>query len=222
MARAQQYCREHAWFLQLDVRKFFDSVDHAVLDGLLARRFKDARLLRLLATIRASYCTAPGKGLPIGSLTSQHLANFYLAPLDHFVKETLRVQGYVRYMDDFVLFASGREELVQARAAVGGLLGERLGLCCKNSGALDRTAHGIGFLGMHVLASHVRLMGKSKRRLRRRLRALVARWQSGAVLDEELALRAEALLVRTRHCQARGLRARWTQEFAGAAGDEGG
>lgn len=78
LARAQQHCRRHGWYLQLDVRKYFDSVDHDVLKRLLARRLKDPPLLKLLFAIVDSHATAPGKGLPIGSLTSQHLANFYL------------------------------------------------------------------------------------------------------------------------------------------------
>ncbi len=40
------------------------------------------------------------RGLPIGNLTSQFFANYYLNPLDHFVKEKLKCQGYIRYVDD--------------------------------------------------------------------------------------------------------------------------
>ena len=54
-----------------------------------------------------------GVGLPIGSLTSQHFANFYLGWLDRFVKETLQVRGYVRYMDDMVLWHSCRDALIE-------------------------------------------------------------------------------------------------------------
>ncbi len=44
-----------------------------------------------------------GKGLPIGNMTSQIMAIFYLNDLDHFIKETLHVKYYIRYMDDLVL-----------------------------------------------------------------------------------------------------------------------
>ena len=50
-------------------------------------------------------------GLPIGALTSQHLANCYLGAFDRFVKETLRVRGYVRYMDDLVLWGDSPASL---------------------------------------------------------------------------------------------------------------
>ena len=74
----------------------------------LARKFKDRRLLDLFGRIIASYEVAPGRGVPIGSLTSQHFANFYLGGLDRFVKERLAAGGYVRYMDDFVVWGEDR------------------------------------------------------------------------------------------------------------------
>lgn len=85
IARARDYQRSHQWFLKLDVRKYFDSIDHCTLKALLARRFKDLRLLDIFARIIDSASVLPGNGLPIGNLTSQHFANFYLGHLDHFV-----------------------------------------------------------------------------------------------------------------------------------------
>ena len=94
--RAKQFARRYPWFLKLDIRKYFNSIDHEILLGLLARKFKDRRLLDLFGRIIASYEVAPGRGVPIGSLTSQHFANFYLGWLDRFVKEGLRAGGYVQ------------------------------------------------------------------------------------------------------------------------------
>ncbi len=213
--RTVGFARRHGWFLQLDIRKYFDSIDHGVLRRRLERRFKDGALLRLLWSLIASYSTAPGRGLPIGALTSQHLANFFLAPLDHFVGEVLRAPGYVRYMDDFVLFGDEREQLVEWRQRIGGFLEAECALQLKNAGALNQVGHGIGYLGMLVLPSHVRLMSKTKRRMRAKLSGLVDRYQDGLVDADELARRASALLSRTRHVQARGWRARMIAEFAG-------
>ena len=215
VARAWWYARRHRCYLQLDVQKFFDSIDHAVLTRLLARRFKDRRLLRLFETILGSYATAPGKGLPIGSLTSQHLANFYLAALDHFVKEELRVPGYVRYMDDFVLFDDDQDRLRDGRSRIAEFADAQLRLRLKGGGALDRTAGGIGFLGILIRPSHLSLMGRTKRRVRRKLRQLVDAHRRGLVDAETLAVRTTALLVRSRQVRAGGLRRRWIEEFAG-------
>ncbi len=92
--RAQYFTRSAIWFLKLDVRKYFDSVPHAKLMGFLERRFKDRRLLDLLNRIIVAYRGDLGIGLPIGSLTSQHFATFYLGWLDRFAKEALQVRGY--------------------------------------------------------------------------------------------------------------------------------
>jgi len=69
--RAESYARRYGWFLKLDVRKYFDSIDHAVLRGLLREKFKDVVVLALFDQVLASYQTAPGRGLPIGNLTAQ-------------------------------------------------------------------------------------------------------------------------------------------------------
>lgn len=212
--RTRSFVRRRRWFLQLDVRKYFDSIDHAILTQRLERRFKDRALLGLLGGLIDSYRTSAGKGLPIGALTSQHLANFYLAPLDHFAKEVLRAPGYVRYMDDFVLFADERETLQGWRARIEEFLRAELALELKSSGALDGCRRGVGYLGLLVLPTHVRLMGKTKRRVRAGLRQLVAEHRAGAVDSAELASRTTATLARTRHVSARGLRASWIAQFA--------
>lgn len=90
VARAQEYARSKGWFLKMDIRKYFDSIHQTSLRNLLGRKFKDPLVLGVFDRILGSYHSIPGRGLPIGNLTSQHFANFYLAPLDRFIEETLR------------------------------------------------------------------------------------------------------------------------------------
>ena len=107
-ARAQDFSRKSRYFLKLDVRRFFDSIDHDILLAELSRLFRECRLNGLLERIvRAPLPDGtPGKGVPIGNLTSQWFANIYLDRLDHLVKEVWGAAGYVRYMDDMVIFGS--------------------------------------------------------------------------------------------------------------------
>ena len=109
--RSRQFAGQSAFFLKLDVRKYFESVSHEILVARLERLFKDRRLITLLRAIVTGFESTPGRGLPIGSLTSQHLANFYLGWLDRFVKEDLKVRGYVRYMDDCALWGDTSRQL---------------------------------------------------------------------------------------------------------------
>ena len=66
-----------------------------ILNMLLVRKFKNRGLLRLCSRIIDSYHVQPGCGLPIGALTSQTFANYYLTGLDRYLLETCNVSGLV-------------------------------------------------------------------------------------------------------------------------------
>jgi hypothetical protein len=85
----------------------------------------------LLGTVVRGYRGAVGCGLPIGSLVSQHAANFYLGWFDRFVKERLRIPGYVRYMDDLALWADDPEQLRVAEREASHFLADELALLVK-------------------------------------------------------------------------------------------
>ena len=76
--------------VKIDIKKFFDTIDHRTLFKLLKRKIKCQKTLNLLKMIIESYETKPAKGIPLGNVTSQMFGNIYLDPLDKFVKEKLR------------------------------------------------------------------------------------------------------------------------------------
>lgn len=197
LQRAQDFARRHAFFLKLDVRRYFDSIDHGVLKELLARRFKDRRLLALLGRIIESYAVSAGKGLPIGSLTSQHFANFYLGRCDRFIKETCRTPGYVRYMDDMALWAASTAELRNCLKAVEQFLHDRLRLGLK-APYLNRSAGGMALLGCRVFPRHQRLTPRSWQRFRRKLEAVDRALRLGGISELEAQQRCAALVAFTR------------------------
>ena len=202
--RAQHFTRNSAWCLKLDVRKYFDSISHERLRHLLESRFKDERLLQLLKRIIAAYRGEHRVGVPIGSLTSQHFANFYLGWLDRFVKETLRVRGYVRYMDDMVFWHSSRAALVEIHGRCQEFAMVQLGLEFKPS-AVQRTGVGVAFLGCRIWRTHVELNSRSKRRWRRRVRVLERAERLGLISESNLQQRLVAL---TAFSQAAGVKSR--------------
>lgn len=204
--RAQAFTRQHAWYLKLDIRKYFDSIEHNRLLALLVRRIKDADVLRLLAEIVGTYRTEPGRGLPIGNLLSQHLANFYLGHLDHWVKETLRVRGYVRYMDDFVLWAEDKPALQAQLRAVRGFVEAELGLTLKDNVQLNRCEFGIPFLGYRIFAGKLALGPHARRRFARKLSGYEAEWLSGRWGEPDLQRHMESLLSYVRVADTLGLR----------------
>ena len=171
--RARRYLCQSRYFLKCDIRRFFDSVDHTVLKQQLAGRFREERLLRLLYAIVDNPVPgcSPGRGLAIGNLTSQHFANLFLTPLDLMVLHRLRPRGYIRYMDDFVLFDDSLDALHGFRFEIERFLYGGLRLRLKQSASFAAPArHGLPFLGMQLFRGAARLDGASLRRLCRRLR----------------------------------------------------
>jgi len=205
--RARAFAVRHRYCLKLDIRRYFDSVDHDALKGQMRRRFKDRRLLEILDAIIGSYETAPGKGLPIGNLTSQYFANHYLGALDHFVKETLRCRAYVRYMDDFVLWHVDRRQLKTWRGEIADYLEEILRLAIKPD-CLNRCDAGMTFLGYRVFPRAITLARRSRVRFRRKLTAAHRKYVTGEWSEADAARHVEPLIAFVRHGRCEGMRRR--------------
>lgn len=177
--RAEGFARRMPFFLKVDSRKYFDSVPHARLLAQLERRIKDPAILGWLGRLLASYQASPGRGLPIGSLTSQHLANFYLTSLDRFVKERLHRAAYVRYMDDFCVWGQSGVDLSAVRREIEAFLAEVLDLSPKPTPYINRTERGMDFLGCRVFPGYSILNARSRRRFRRKLARYESRLEAG-------------------------------------------
>lgn len=182
--RAQGFLRRWSFYLKTDIAKYFEHVDHDMLLEILARKLKDACLLRLLERI-IRHAPTPGMGLPIGNLTSQFLANVYLDPLDHQIKDQLGVQGYLRYMDDLVLFHDDKHALGRLQSFLQDFLADRLRLRLKPEATfLQRASHGLSFLGMRIFPHLIRVKRENRRRSFRRLRQTIAAWEQGDITEE--------------------------------------
>ncbi len=176
--RARVAIRRYRYVAKLDVRKYFDSINHHVLKTKLSRLFKDHKLLQLFYSIIDSYHTQPCTGIPIGNLTSQYFANFYLSDLDHYIKEVLRVPIYVRYMDDMLLFADSLPELKANVAKVKEYLEHNLFLDLKPH-QIGSVTRGVSFLGYTLLPHRILLNRRSKVRFVAKFRAYNMMLSSG-------------------------------------------
>lgn len=184
LTRAQHFTRRYRWFFKADVAQYFDSIDHEILIARLAHKVKDPAFLAVTSRIIRNG-GVEGKGLPIGNLTSQFFANVYLDPFDQWVKQDLRIKGYLRYMDDFVLFADEKAPLKSLRPAIEAWLGTHLALRLKPKACLlNQRPHGLGFLGARIFPECVRLQYPNRMRLRRRLMARYQAYRDG-LLDED-------------------------------------
>lgn len=193
LAAARSGAAAGEWFLKLDVRKYFERIPHAPLRVALARVFREEPVRRMLGTLISAYAEAGAeRGLPIGTLASQHLANFYLAALDTRVVQELRPVAYVRYMDDLALWFGDRERARAARDDLSRYAAEALGLEFK-TGFINRSARGMDFLGHRVFPRRLGLARSGRRRYRTRVRAVQADWREGRGEEADAQAKAVAL-----------------------------
>lgn len=190
--RCQKFVRRYPLCLKVDLWKFFPSVDHEILLGILDRNIRDARFQAVVKDVVGSwesgpeyYRAFPGddlfsvlrpRGIPIGNLTSQFFGNLILSDLDHFVKRTLKADGYLRYMDDLLLFARERETLRGWKQEITAIL-EPLRLTPHPTKCqILHTDLGVPFLGFRVFRGKRLLLAggvrRFVRRTRRRIRAV--------------------------------------------------
>ena len=160
------------WVLKCDIRKFFASIDHRILSELLRQRIPDQAIFWLLnEVIESFYSTAPGKGLPLGNLTSQLLVNVYMNEFDQFVKHRLKATYYVRYADDFVIMSQNKEWLQDILSKIHSYLNGTLSLTLHPHKIQLRTfASGVDFLGWVHFPDHRVLRTSTKRRMLRNVR----------------------------------------------------
>ncbi|WP_165375305.1 reverse transcriptase domain-containing protein [Roseovarius nitratireducens] len=123
---AMRAAPEDAVLLQMDIRKFYYRIDHAILRSLIERKIKDRALVDLMMRFA---CDGSGTiGLPIGNLLSQIYALIYLDAMDHFIKRDMKVKRYARYVDDFVIIAEDRETARRIKGQIEAFLSDRLNL----------------------------------------------------------------------------------------------
>ena len=222
--RYQQFAREYAYVLKLDIARYFPSIDRAILKQQLARRIKDKFVLALLRRIIDGgpestepvrffpgddlvAVSARQRGLPIGNLTSQFLANLYLDEFDHWLKETCRVKGYLRYVDDLYLLGDDKQRLWALRDAIAEKLqGLRLILRTDKT-QIYRTMERVDVLGYKVSRYRRWLRNDNGFRFRRRLRHMGRLYQAGEMDWPAMNASVQSWVGHARHAGTEGLRA---------------
>ena len=188
--------RARAYFLQLDIKDFFTSIDKELLFTIIQRKVRNSDILWLTRVVLFWDCTKSyilrgsnaaikhipankslfGKenqrGLPIGNLTSQVFANIYLNELDQFVKHTLKCRHYVRYVDDFVLLSQNKDELVYWQGAIDRFVQDRLSIVLHPvRRKLLPVSNGIDFLGYVIRHNYILVRRRVVNNLKTQIKA---------------------------------------------------
>ena len=159
------------YVLKGDIRKFFASIDQAVLRNILKRQIVDTDVLWLIETILASFHSKQvGVGLPLGNLTSQLFSNIYLNEFDRYIKQELKLKYYIRYADDFVILADTKQELLNCIPLIRDFLAKQLKLELHPDKLFIKTySSGVDFLGWVHFPHHRQLRAVTKLRVIRKL-----------------------------------------------------
>ena len=159
------------WVLKCDIRKFFASIDQSILQGILQTYIPDQDILWLLKEIITSFqSTKPGKGLPLGNLTSQLLVNIYMHEFDQYAKHFLKAKYYIRYADDFVFLSEDRKLLEDQIPKIEDILVQLLQLSLHPGKVYIRSlASGVDFLGWVHFSNYRRLRSATTTRMMRRI-----------------------------------------------------
>lgn len=203
VVRCSEFARSAEFVLRFDVKKFFPTIDHQILKATLASVIKDETVLALAGRIIDGSNPQeevgdffPGddlftsqhrrKGLPIGNLTSQWFANFFLNGFDHFVKRDLGIRMYIRYMDDMLAFSDSKAALLGWKDRFHGFLaGVRLRP--KESKCLvQRTRDGIPFLGFKVFPGFRLLLYYNKVTHRKRMKRMALAFREGSLVPADI------------------------------------
>jgi len=230
--RFQSFSRRYRYVLRLDIVKHFPAMDHQVLLGEIQRRITDRKTLGLVQLILNSGAGIhdqeyrptlfPGddlldllrpKGLPIGNLTSQFWSNVYLHPLDCFVKRELSCKAYLRYVDDFALFANEKEQLWAWKQEIRTKLEQLRLKFHENSAQVMPVDCGIPWLGFVIYPDHRKLKARKAvhgtRTLTRRFNA----WQQGEISFGEFDASLQGWINHVRYADTWGLRKHVLRRF---------
>lgn len=155
------------WVLKCDIKKFFASINQAILIEILKNYILDPDIIELLSEIIGSFSSSQkGLGLPLGNLTSQLLVNIYMNEFDQFVKHRLKSRFYIRYADDFVFLSPDRTELETMLPQIKDFLWDELRLQLHPDKVSIKTiASGVDFLGWVHFPDHRVLRTATKKRM---------------------------------------------------------
>lgn len=187
----------HIYYLKCDIRQFFPSIDHDILLSLLKKENFSADEMWMIEKMIKEQPNQNKVGLPLGNQSSQWFALFYLNGIDRYIKETVRVKGYVRYMDDMILIHRDKAYLRKCLAGIEERCHKDLHLELNQKTQIGRVCDGISFLGYrHILnksGSITRVLcSTSKRRMKKHLRTMDTLQKKGLIDNTYVNIRKSA------------------------------
>lgn len=171
MRKASRHYAE-PWIIKADVQKFFYSINHDVVKGIIRKKINCTKTVALLDKIIDS--SPNDVGLPLGNLTSQLLANVLMNEIDQHIKRRLGVRYYVRYADDLIMIVDGKANAGDVLAAIRAFGRDVIRLTFPDRKCFIRPLRpqqGLEALGYRITPARITLTSKAKSRIIKRLGA---------------------------------------------------
>lgn len=174
-----------AYILKADIKLFFESIDHEILLKKINKKIKDRRTINLIQSIIKN-CHNKEKGMPLGNMTSQFFANLYLSDLDYFIKHSLKVKHYIRYVDDFVILHENKERLEAYSLKIKAFLKELKLELHPDKSKIFKLVRGVDFLGFRIFFYHRMLRRRNLRNFKKRLNLQITSFNKGTLSQEKI------------------------------------
>jgi retron-type reverse transcriptase len=199
--------RQPAYALKCDVRKFFDSIDHEILRKLITKKVHEKEILDFIHVLLGTFEKSPGKGLPLGNVTSQLFANVYMDRFDQYAKHVLKAKYYFRYCDDFIILDKNKKELEELIPRIENFLLRVLALQIHpDKISIRKFRQGIDFLGYVILPQTSIIRTKTKNRILKKIEGAMRDFKNGTISKNTMLGILDSYLGVLSHCRARKIR----------------
>ncbi|MBA3603455.1 MAG: hypothetical protein H0W50_07395 [Parachlamydiaceae bacterium] len=190
--------KQSCYALKMDIKRFFDTVNHQSLKTLIRKNIGDENALRIIEVIIDSFKVKGPQGdmgIPLGNATSQIFANIYLHELDNFIKQKLRERYYLRYCDDFIILSCNENHLKSLIPHIQKFLYQHLQLELHPKKLIIRKLNqGIDFVGYVLFLKHKLVRIRTKQRMKKRLKEVYENYLQGKMESVELDQRLQSYL----------------------------
>ena len=190
------------WILKCDISKFFYSINPYILFDILKKYISDKELLEFTKLLIFDNVDNSNIGIPIGNYTSQFFANIYLNELDQFVKRTLKVKYYVRYMDDFIILAKTKNDCIHLKADIENFLSTRLHLSLNNKSRYYPYKMGVNFCGYRIFTTHKLLRTNSKKKIKKNIKKWNSHYKNNSLNIPNTVQSLNSWLGHSSHCNS--------------------
>lgn len=210
------------YVMKLDTSKFFYRIDHQVSLDLIGKKCNyDPWIIWLMDL----FVNAPGekfgfppgkgvkdvspdemladRGLAVGSLLNQMLANVNQNEVDHYAKRELRIHYYVRYMDDIVILSDSKAQLHEWKEKIERFMQERLKLELNPKKCfIEPISRGIDFCQYRVFPDHIKLKKATALRMKRNLKRIQHLYATGEITLERAQKTVNSYMGLLSHCDS--------------------